>query len=97
MQLVFRTEAAEDVATARRWYDRQRSGLGYDFEQRLEELTSLILEMPEAFPIVHADLRRALMRRFPYAVYYRQIDDDRLEIIACLHSRRSSVRWRTRR
>jgi hypothetical protein len=41
-------------------------------------------------------VRRALLGRFPYAVYYR-LDSDIIDVIACLHTRRSPSRWRTRR
>jgi len=46
----FRTEAAEDVASAREWYDEQRTGLGDDFLRALEQVIEVISELPEAFP-----------------------------------------------
>jgi len=96
MTIRFRSEAASDVALARAWYDAQRSGLGDEFVEALEHLIDLISDLPEAFPEIAVGLRRALLGRFPYAVYYR-MDSDLIDVIACLHTRRSPIRWRGRR
>lgn len=88
MRLTYRLDAARDVAEAHHWYESQRTGLGEDFQGALVRMERLIQRHPEAFPIVHADVRRALLRRFPYAIYYRQFDEQTWEVIACLHTRR---------
>lgn len=78
-----------DVIGARDWYEAQRSGLGEEFVTALDRTVSLISRLPDSFPFVHRDIRRVLLRRFPYALYYRQRDDGTLEVIACLHTRRN--------
>jgi len=83
----FRAEAASDVVSAREWYDEQRVGLGDDFIRSLEQVIERISELPEAFPEIAAGHRRALLDRFPYALYYR-LDGQVLDVIACLHTRR---------
>lgn len=95
MQVRFRSEAVSDVEAARRWYDEQRPGLGADFVASFQEVVELTAELPEACPEIAVGLRRALLRRFPYAVYYR-VSEDVVEVIACLHNRRSQSRWRNR-
>ena len=95
MTVRFRSEAASDVVLAREWYDGQRPGLGDDFAQSLERVIGLVFELPEAFPEIAVGLRRALLGRFPYAVYYR-LDGNLVDVIACLHTRRSPSRWRGR-
>ena len=95
MTVRFRSEAASDVVLAREWYDGQRPGLGDDFVRSFERVIGLVSEHPEAFPEIAVGLRRALLGRFPYAVYYR-LDDDLVDVIACLHTRRSPSRWRGR-
>ncbi len=95
MTVRFRSEAASDVVLAREWYDAQRPGLGEDFVQSLEQVIGLVSDLPEAFPEIAIGLRRALLGGFPYAVYYR-LDGDLVDVIACLHTRRSPSRWRSR-
>lgn len=96
MKFLYRSEAVEDVAGARDWYEEQRSGLGDDFVSALERSLSLVARMPDSFPVVHRDVRRVLLGRFPYALYYRRMDEDSVEIIACLHTRRSPHILRSR-
>jgi len=91
----FRVEAAADVQTARSWYDEQRSGLGDEFVESLERTIELVSSFPDAFPEIAAGHRRALLRRFPYAVYYR-IDRDVIDVLACLHGSRSPEVRRSR-
>ncbi|NJD19303.1 MAG: type II toxin-antitoxin system RelE/ParE family toxin [Gemmatimonadetes bacterium] len=95
MRIRFRTEAAADVALASEWYDAQRPGLGGAFVDALERVIDLISDLPEAFPEVAVGLRRALLGRFPYALYYR-LDGEVAEVIACLHTRQSPTRLRSR-
>ena len=96
MTVRFRSEAATDVALAKEWYDARRTGLGDEFVEALEHLIDLISDLPEAFPEIAVGLRRALLARFPYAVYYR-LDSDLIDVIACLHTRRFPRRWAGRR
>ena len=93
MTIRFRTEAASDVTSAREWYDGQRVGLGDDFVRALEHVIDIISELPEAFPEIAVGHRRALLGRFPYALYY-SIDGQVLDVVACLHTRRAPGRWR---
>ena len=92
MTVRFRTEAVEDVFSARSWYDQQLAGLGDQFVAALEGVVQLISELPDAFPEIAVGHRRALLGRFPYALYYR-VERDVIDIVACLHTRRSPERW----
>jgi plasmid stabilization system protein ParE len=53
-----------------------------------------IAETPFAFPRVHGDTRRAVLRRFPYAIYFRILDDD--IVILAVHGRQDPQRWKSR-
>ena len=96
MELVYRLAAGRDIAGARRWYESQRIGLGREYRQAVRVVESLIKAHPDSFPRVHEDVRRALVTRFPYAVYYQRLDANTVEIIACLHTRRRPDTWRDR-
>lgn len=95
MEVRFRTEAADDVSLARDWYDARSPALGDSFVRSLAQIVDLISELPEAFPEIAVGLRRALLSRFPYALYYR-LDRSAIDVIACLHTRQSPSRWRSR-
>jgi plasmid stabilization system protein ParE len=91
----FRAEAAADVSLARDWYDARSPGLGDSFVSALEQIVDLVAALPEAFPEIAVGLRRALLSRFPYALYYR-LEGEVIDVVACLHTRQSPSRWRSR-
>jgi plasmid stabilization system protein ParE len=96
VRVLYRAEAAADLAQAWSWYEAQRPGLGDAFRLSVEMSTRIITDLPDAFPVVERDVRRALVHRFPYAVYHRRIRPDEIEILACLHNRGSPRVWRRR-
>ena len=96
MQVRFRREAASDLESAATWYGQQREHLGGEFLAEVELALELVCERPDAFPLVAHQVRRSLVHRFPYAVYYR-VGDAFIDVIACLHTRRSPSVWRARR
>jgi len=87
VQILYRVEAEADVAKARRWYEKQKPGLGRAFQAALRRAEDLLKRHPAAFPVVHGVYRRLVLRQFPYSVYYQPLDEDRLEIVAVLHQR----------
>lgn len=94
-RLVYRSEAFADVAEAFSWYQAQRADLGREFDAALHSTVTLLRQAPELGPVVHRGLRRILLSRFPYAIYY-SLTEDLLEIRAVLHTRRNPKRWRSR-
>ena len=93
---MFTPLASVDVEDAHRWYEAQRPGLGEDFLAALAVVCQLVSKFPESGPTVRGDVRRILLPRFPYAVYYRVVGDG-IEVRACLHQLRnpSAARRRT--
>ena len=67
-------EAKADVADAYLWYEEQCLGLGMDFLRCVEAALSSIQRTPVIYPVVHEAYRRALVRRFPFAIFF-EIDD----------------------
>ena len=94
-RLVFRPEAEAELLDARAWYERERVGLGAIFAGPVETTVTAIPQRPLAYPRVKGHIRRALVRRFPYAVYFRPIDDE-IIILAVMHGRRNPRHWRSR-
>jgi plasmid stabilization system protein ParE len=93
---LFRAAAAADIENGYSWYERERIGLGDEFLEEVSVTVDAVLAHPNAFPIVHRDTRRALVRRFPFALYYRIVGDT-VVFVACFHVRRNPLRWTRRR
>lgn len=86
LAVVFRSTAATQVASAQSWYEMQRKGLGAEFALNLEAATQRAARNPEHFPIVHGQVRRAFLKRFPYALFFLT-EPDRMVVLSCLHTR----------
>ena len=94
-RLLVRRAAEADIADAARWYEARAPGLGSDFLRAVDVALAEIHRMPERFPEVYPRCRRALLRRFPYAVYFIPTPD-LVSVVACLHARRDPRRWQER-
>jgi len=84
-------QAALELSDAVAWYDEQDEGLGDRLISEFELAIHRIGERPRMFPVVHRDVRRILMRRFPYGVYFRLLHD-RTVVVAVFHARRDPTR-----
>jgi len=65
--LRLRDEAERDITLAASWYEEQREGLGQEFLDELLATLQNIAEHPRAYPVLHRDVRRALLCRVPCA------------------------------
>ena len=94
-ELIIRPEAEAEMGEAFDWYEERVPGLGSDFLMNADASFHSILRNPQQFPIVHKNLRRALIRRFPYQIFFL-LEEHRVVIIAVFHAKRSPKRWRGR-
>jgi plasmid stabilization system protein ParE len=94
-KVVFRPEADDEARSARRWYEKQHPGLGDRFADAIDEVVERIATNPLAFPAIYGEARRAVVRRFPYGVYFRLFAGD-IIVIAVMHGRRHPRRWQSR-
>src|SRR5689334_17888871 len=94
-QVVPQTEAQQEIQEAYQWYKNKQPGLGRDFLLALDERFATIERDPTAYPVVYKEVRRALLRRFPYGLYYI-IDRMTIVVLACFHASRDPKQWRRR-
>src|SRR5947208_3146551 len=95
MRIRFEPEAEAELAEARTWYGLQRPGLDSALMLRIDETLQLICEAPELYPIAYQDFRRAVVRQFPFAIFYQTIADE-IVVFAVYHSRRDPEKLKTR-
>ena len=93
--VVFRPQAEEEARAAQRWYEEQQPGLGARFAGAIGEAIQRIVSNPSAFPVVHDEIRRAVVRRFPFGIYFRIHAED-LVVLAVMHGRRHPRRRQSR-
>jgi plasmid stabilization system protein ParE len=96
MRTLVRPAAAADIGEAFLWYESQRPGLGDEFLAAAQAAIDAVSGNPLRFPVIRRETRRALLRRFPYGLYYR-VYGDVVVVVACMHGRRNPRRWQSRR
>ena len=94
-RLSLRREAQADIRSAARWYDDERRGLGTEFTRAVRASLAAIEREPRSYPVAAAEVRRALVRRFPYALYF-VASSEAVVVLACLHVRRDPQSWQSR-
>ena len=94
-ELVVRPEAETEISEAFEWYEARVSGLGSDFLLSVDAALHAILRNPQRFPVIHKNLRRILIRRFPYQIFFL-LEKHRIVILAVFHAKRSPRRWMER-
>ncbi len=94
-RIIIRPEAETDLREAHGWYEAQRHGLGDEFLLCVDACVAGILRYPRLAPVVHREARRALLRRFPYGVFYI-VGEEAVPIIAVMDLRRSAMRLEDR-
>ena len=77
------------------WYESQESGLGYEFLISADAARAAIQRDPEVYPKVYRDIRRALIQRFPFAIYY-VVRAEIIYVLSVFHSRRNPDEWKKR-
>ena len=97
MKPVILTPAARtELIEAQDWYEKEAPGLGARFRAVVDATIERMSDNPLQFPVVYKGIRRALLRRFPYSVFFIVEDDEALTVIACFHGSRDPARWQKR-
>lgn len=92
LPVVYRSKVGRDLANAFGYYERQAEGLGEQFLGAVSSTFDAIERYPEMFAPVHREVRRALVARFPYAVFYRA-ETRRVVVLTVLHTARDPRLW----
>ena len=97
MNYSFLPEAEAEYLEAVRFYEGQRTGLGNSLICEFERTIALAVEKPEAWRLVHSSGIRCIgLSRFPYAVFYRVLSSNSLQVTAFAHHRRRPGYWLSR-
>lgn len=78
-------EAIEDLEAARDYFDEQRLGLGNEFLDEFEAVVEPLETYPKLYAPVRGDIRRGVLKRFPYIFVYT-IEDDFVSILRVIHT-----------
>jgi plasmid stabilization system protein ParE len=94
-RLVVLRRAETEIDKGRRWYEGQATGLGRKFVLAVDATLERIERQPAAYAEVRPSVRQALVRGFPYGVFFAEYPD-RVTVLAVVHARRHPRRWPSR-
>jgi len=95
LPIIFRPEALDDLAEAFQWHETQRSGLGAEFMAAVDAKLEQVQAGPNQFPRARGLIRRAIVHRFPYGIFF-VAHSEFINVIAVMHHARDPKHWRRR-
>ena len=87
LPIVFRRIAQLELDNSISWYESKRIGLGKEFWIEIEKRLERIAKQPHQFQQIPGRVRRAVLSRFPYSIYFLP-EADRTVVLAIFHARR---------
>jgi plasmid stabilization system protein ParE len=96
MNVRLHPEAERELDEAVEYYEDIEAGLGYDLSVEVYAAIQRAVAYPRTWPILDGEIRRALVRRFPYGVLYSE-EEGTLFVIAVMNLHRAPGYWKDRR
>ena len=92
VKVEFSSNAEEDVDEAFLWYEFQKPNLGKEFVKCVDDGLNKISISPKRYPVVYENVRRFIIKKFPFCIYY-YITDSKIKVIAVFHNSRNPKIW----
>lgn len=81
-----------EMEDAREYYNLQRENFGDTFKQDIKEAVDRITVFPHIYPIAMDNIRKCVMHRFPYNIFYT-ITKDTVLILSIANHHRKPYYW----
>jgi plasmid stabilization system protein ParE len=88
MRVEYHPAVEAELRAIQDYYEERSPGLRGEFIDEFERQVLQLAARPERWMVIAGDLRRCLMRRFPYIIYFRWVDSERVRITVVKHQRR---------
>ena len=95
MKAVFHPDAEKEFLEAIVYYEERQENLGYDFALEVYDAIQRALDFPEAWPKLKNEIRRSLVRRFPFGLLY-SVEEDHIYLTAIMHLHKHPDYWSNR-
>ena len=95
MTFVFHPEAEAEFNKAIDYYEEVEPGLGFDFAVEVHSAIRRSVAFPKAWPVIDVEIRRCLVRRFPFGILY-SVEDKGIYITAVMNLHRKPEYWKHR-
>lgn len=96
MNYYFHPEALHEYTEAAQYYSEISPSLASAFITQVENGINQILQYPQAWQAIETDVRKCLVKRFPFGIYYTVEEDNSIIIQAVMHLSRKPGYWKAR-
>lgn len=92
--IVFHPKAQQELVEAAAYYEEQLISLGDEFLSVVEKAVDSLEDNPKSAYLSHPhlDMRRCVIPRFPFLIYYRE-SEDLIEVFAIAHQSKRPDYW----
>ncbi len=90
-RLKFSGRAVREIGEACEWYEAQSDGLGSEFEAAFKLQMKRLEQVPLLYSEIVPGVRRTLLPRFPYGVFY-VVRSDLVHVLAVIQNLRNPKR-----
>jgi len=94
LPLVLTPEAEAELNGAVDWYERN-TGRGLDFMGHVQQVLTRIGKIPLLHQVVYQDIRRGVLQKYPYSIFYR-VEPTRVTVISVFNHHRDPSIWQSR-
>jgi len=91
-RISFHRLAERELNDAALFYERESRGLGIKFLDEINRVIKAILKNPSAGERIRGQIRRRLLRKFPYGILY-SLREDQIRVLAIMNLRRRPLYW----
>ena len=95
MRLSYHPGAEAELVDAAEYYEERLTGLGEVFLDAVDAAVGVVASDPLRAALCGQGVRRYLLKRFPYALYYRAGSEE-TRILAVKHHSRHPDYWKNR-
>ncbi len=86
MRLLYHPLAAQEISDAAAFYESKAAGLGATFLEQIDAAAEMLSRDVHRWPLIEHDIRRIMLKRFPFGIYFR-ISDDAVRVLTLKHHR----------
>jgi hypothetical protein len=86
-KVIFKAAAQAEIEEAFAAYEAVRRGLGAEFLDEVTRVERHLRANPALYQRIDGDIRRAVLRRFPYGLFH-VVDGDEVTVLGCFHLHR---------
>jgi len=87
--------ALAELKSALTWYLERNQTAAFKFSAELDRAMDLLIATPRRWPAGEHETRKFVLRRFPFAIFYRE-KEAAVQVLAIAHGHRRPGYWKDR-